>query len=224
MTTLAILGAGGTSLFMRDVAARTGLFTDYIFLDDDPTKHSRTLDETPIAGTLDSWSRWGDDTLFISSLYAPRAGRRLMSRVGGLGIPAQRWAKVVDPTAMVSPTVHIGCGAFIGPQVTIEPNVSLRDHAYVAANSIISHDTEIGRHVYCASASAVGSRVRCEDAAFLGIGCRIMNRLNVGTASTVGMGAVVTRSVPPWCTVAGTPARILTYSDPLLDSPEERDR
>lgn len=214
MATLAVLGAGGTSVLMRDIAMRTELFDDYCFLDDDDTKVGTELEGTPVFGALAAWERLPGNTLFISSLYAPRSKGAIAARVDHLAIPEHRWATVVDPTAMISQSAHLGRGVLIGPHATLEPGTSVGNQSTVAAGCIISHDTRIGRGVYCASSSALGSRVLVNDHAFLGIGCRIMNRLQIGTGATVGMGAVVTRDTDPWTTVAGNPARVFYHEPP----------
>jgi len=51
--------------------------------------------------------------------------------------------------------------------------------------------------------------IRCR--ASVGSGAIIMCGVEVGEGAMVGAGALVTRNVPPYCVVAGSPARILRY-------------
>ena len=44
---------------------------------------------------------------------------------------------------------------------------------------------------------------------YLGAGCKVLGDVTVMCNSVVGANAVVTKSVPPFCVVAGVTARIL---------------
>jgi UDP-N-acetylglucosamine acyltransferase len=52
--------------------------------------------------------------------------------------------------------------------------------------------------------------VRVGDGANLGLGVSVHQRRLIGPGAMVGMGAVVTRDVPPWATAFGSPARVRT--------------
>lgn len=76
--------------------------------------------------------------------------------------------------------------------VTVEPNVTMSSRVIVVA-----HDSQ--RHI-------VGNVRICRDA-FIGAGAIILPGVTIGEAAVVAAGAIVTRSVPPGVTVAGSPAR-----------------
>ena len=50
-----------------------------------------------------------------------------------------------------------------------------------------------------------------EDDADLGVGAIVLPGVHVGRGAVVGAGAVVTRDVPAYAVVAGSPARILRH-------------
>ena len=50
-----------------------------------------------------------------------------------------------------------------------------------------------------------------EDDADMGIGAIVLPGVTVGRGAVVGAGAVVTRDVPAYAVVAGSPARILRH-------------
>jgi acetyltransferase-like isoleucine patch superfamily enzyme len=50
-----------------------------------------------------------------------------------------------------------------------------------------------------------------DDDADLGIGAIVLPGVHVGRGAVVGAGAVVTRDVPAYAVVAGSPARILRH-------------
>lgn len=48
-----------------------------------------------------------------------------------------------------------------------------------------------------------------EDQCWLGFGCEVLSGVHIGKHSIVAARAVVTKDVPPYCIVAGNPARIV---------------
>ncbi|WP_168582440.1 NeuD/PglB/VioB family sugar acetyltransferase [Gephyromycinifex aptenodytis] len=209
---LAILGAGGTGRYMRDVALRTGSYREVFYLDDDTEKQSSGVDGAPTMGPLEHWQELPPDTQFLSSLYAPAANQAHWRRVTSLKIPDDRWTSVLDPTAVISKNSTIGVGCFIGSHTTIEPGVSLANHCAIAQNVTIAHDTKISSYSYCAFQVAIGSRVSVGEYTFVGIGARIRGDLEIGRNSLIGVGATVISAVPPSAVVVGNPARPLEKS------------
>ena len=53
-----------------------------------------------------------------------------------------------------------------------------------------------------------------EDQCWLGFGCEVLSGVHIGKHSVVAARAVVTQDVPPYCVVAGNPARIIKRFNP----------
>ena len=47
--------------------------------------------------------------------------------------------------------------------------------------------------------------------ASIGSGATILSNLEIGEKALVGAGSVVTKNVPPYCVVAGNPAKVLRF-------------
>ena len=73
----------------------------------------------------------------------------------------------------------------------------------------IAHNVRIGRNVFIIANSQIAGSVEIDDGAHVAPSATILNQLKVGAGATVGLGAVVTRDVPPGATVMSTPARQL---------------
>jgi acetyltransferase-like isoleucine patch superfamily enzyme len=80
--------------------------------------------------------------------------------------------------------------------------------------SYVEHDCVIGDFVTFAPGVKCNGNIMIEDHAYIGTGAiikqgKLGEPLVIGRGATVGMGAVVTKSVPPGVTVVGNPARPL---------------
>lgn len=110
--------------------------------------------------------------------------------------------------------VEIGEGAVLSPFVTLTSNIRIGRHFHANLYSYVEHDCVIGDFVTFAPGVKCNGNVLIEDHAYIGSAAvlkqgRPGRPLVIGRGSVIGMGAVVTRSVPPMTTVVGNPARTL---------------
>jgi acetyltransferase-like isoleucine patch superfamily enzyme len=97
--------------------------------------------------------------------------------------------------------MHAAGGLTIGARVGVGPGVKI----------LTSEHREAGRDVPVLFSPLELAPVVIEDDADLGIGAVILPGVRVGRGAVVGAGAVVTRDVPAYAVVAGSPARILRH-------------
>lgn len=113
--------------------------------------------------------------------------------------------------------VKLGVGAVLCPFVTLCSNIRIGQHFHANLYSYVEHDCVIGDFVTFAPGVKCNGNVHIEDHAYIGSGAVIKQGnavapLVVGRGAVVGMGAVVTKNVPPGVTVVGNPARPLIKS------------
>ena len=109
------------------------------------------------------------------------------------------WGLDIDPTVEMSLSAKF--------DLTHPGGIHIGAHTYVAFEArILSHD--------------MTRRMRCDTRigrnCFIGGRALILPGVEIGDSCIVGAGAVVTRSVPPNCIVAGNPARIIRRDVELL--------
>jgi len=123
----------------------------------------------------------------------------------------QAWT-VQAANAVVMDDVSLGEGAALSPFVTLTSNIRIGRHFHANLYSYVEHDSVIGDFVTFAPGAKCNGNVHIEDHAYIGAGAVIKQGkpgkpLVIGRGALVGMGAVVTRDVPPGVTVVGNPAR-----------------
>lgn len=123
----------------------------------------------------------------------------------------QPWT-IMAANAVVMDDVSLGEGAALSPFVTLTSNIRIGRHFHANLYSYVEHDCVVGDFVTFAPGAKCNGNVHIEDHAYIGAGAVIKQGkpgkpLVVGRGALVGMGAVVTRDVPPGITVVGNPAK-----------------
>jgi serine O-acetyltransferase len=104
----------------------------------------------------------------------------------------------------ISPTANIGPGLFIPHTgyIVIGPDVTIGKHCTLTQGITIGHRG--GGNIQSYQSPVIGDRV------YVGPGAAIVGPITIGDDALVGVGAVVTRSVPSRGVVAGNPAQVLS--------------
>lgn len=85
---------------------------------------------------------------------------------------------------------------------------SIGSDGYLMDKSHIAHDCVLGDQVTMAPGTVLAGHVTIESQATLGINVSIHQGLTIGRGAMIGMGSVVTKSVPPLTTAFGSPAGV----------------
>lgn len=138
--------------------------------------------------------------------------QKLAERCAADGVLA--WSVTADNIVKMD-DVMIKEGAILSPFVTLTSNIRIGRHFQANLYSYVEHDCVIGDFVTFAPGVKCNGNIHIEDHAYIGAGAVIRqgrpgHPIVIGRGAVIGMGAVVTKDVPPGMTVTGNPAKPLT--------------
>lgn len=207
---LLLVGAGG---FGRETAQAVhalngcgGAWRLLGYIDDDPERHGTIVDGTPVLGGRHE-IRHLPAALVVVCTGRPGDYVSRMRIVRELGLPPDRYATIIHPTAAVSASSSLGPGCVLLAHVVLTAAVRVGAHVAIMPHVTLTHDDVIGDFATIASGARLGGGARIGEAAYLGAGAIIGENHSVGAFALVGMGAVVTRDVPAREVWSGVPAR-----------------
>jgi sugar O-acyltransferase (sialic acid O-acetyltransferase NeuD family) len=213
---LAFYGAGAMGREFKYVADETGEWSEMVFIDDHAAEAS--LLGCPVLGFQVFRKRYSPDTTrFVITIGEPKFRREAFERMEEAGYQG---ARLVHPSAYISPDAEVGEGAVIGPGVFIGSLARIGKDFYAAKGAAIGHDAIIRNHTRVGVGAFIGGHTVIGENAFIGSGAMLKDRICIGDYSVVAIGSAVFCDVADYTTVMGNPARITNEgSQGLLYAP-----
>lgn len=199
---IAIYGPGGFGRELVNIAREAVAPSQgaVVFLSDDAEEVGRTVCGVPVLPA-------GDGAVpAVIAVADAQVRRRLAQRISACSL--------VSPTHRRGPDVQVGEGAVFCDFTVVTASVRIGRHFHCNIYSYVAHDCIIGDFVTFGPNVSCNGNVVIEDDVYVGTGAILRQGapgkpLRIGKGAVVGMGAVVTKDVPPGVTVIGNPARIM---------------
>jgi sugar O-acyltransferase (sialic acid O-acetyltransferase NeuD family) len=209
MKTLYLCGAGnpeGVRLALA-VNRASHRWERIVVLDDDASKHGRSILGVEIVGPFQMLEAADAKTDEVSNLVARTTTRRqaAFDSLRPFGIP---FASLIHPSVDTT-------GVALGANITAYENAVLSALATVDEGSVlfpaanVGHGSHLGRGCVLAPGAVVNARVEVGEGVYVGTNASILPDLKVGAWASIGSCSAVIEDVPPGALVMGVPAQIL---------------
>jgi len=170
----------------------------------------KTLDLFPVIGRVEDARRLLDEGYwFINTILRIDGNRERIAMFEALDLPDDRLATFVHPMAYVAPSVQLGPGCIIMPNVSMSPATRLGRGCLMMAGAMMGHDNVVGDFCHIAAQAAVGSYLRIGKGVHIGLNATIHEGFTLGDYATLGMGSVLKHDIDEGEIWAGNPARFL---------------
>jgi sugar O-acyltransferase (sialic acid O-acetyltransferase NeuD family) len=210
VTNFAIFGASGCGRGIMPIAreqfsARPNVRLYFV----DDAKAGQVINGHDVLTLADFCNLEARQSSIALAVADPLTRRALAARCIAAGISS---FEVRAPQSVIMDDVEIGEGALISPFVSLTSNIRIGRHFHANLYSYVEHDCVIGDFVTFAPGVQCNGNVHIDDDVYVGAGAVIRQGteerpLTIGHGAFIGMGAIVTKSVPPGVTVVGNPAR-----------------
>lgn len=150
---------------------------------------------------------------FINTILRIDGNRERIEMFESLGIPDDRLATFVHPMAYVAPSVQLGAGCVIMPNVSMSPGTKLGRGCMMMAGSMMGHDNVVGDFCHIAAQAAVGSYLTIGKGVHIGLNATVRENLTIGDYATLGAGAMLTKNIGANEIWAGNPAKFLRKAE-----------
>ena len=171
------------------------------------------IDMFPVIGkTTDAKRLLDDGYWFVNAILRIDGNHERIAMFENLDIPDDRLATFVHPMAYVAPSVQLGAGCIIMPNVSMSPGTKLGKGCLMMVGSMMGHDNIVGDFCHIAAQAAVGSYLTIGKGVHIGLNATVKENLSIGDFATLGAGAVLTKNMGENEIWAGNPAKFLRYA------------
>lgn len=109
--------------------------------------------------------------------------------------PNVKWGNVIDPSAIISPSVKLGTGNVICAGAVIQPYTVIGNHNIINTKSSVDHECSIGDFSHLAPGTTLCGNVNVGSNSFIGAGSTIIQKIRVGCNVVVGSHSNVIRDI-----------------------------
>lgn len=218
MTTLNIIiyGCGGHAKVVADIVEKTGKYQIIGFIDDTRSECGTFLDY-PVYTSISN-PHLDAITAGIVAIGDNWVRACVVEKIIQQ-IPHFQFITAVYPSTHIGRGVKIGCGTVIMPGVTINADTFIGRHCILNTSSSIDHDCKFEDFVSIAPGVIVGGNVTIGPSTAVGLGTKVIHRIDIGQNTVIGAGSLVTKSLPDNIMAYGSPCKFVrarNYGDSYL--------
>lgn len=215
---IVVIGAGGHGKdvvqLIRDINKVKPTWNIVGFVDDNEELRGKHVGGTTVLGSNEVMDNWKS----ISAVCAIGCSRLRMKMLEGLNVryPSLHYPILVHPTAVVADEVSLGEGTIVGALTVLSTDVNIGKHSLIHYGCTIGHDSLLMDFVSIMPGTKVSGNVTLCRRVYIGANATLLPGVEIGEQTTIGAGAVVTASLPGYCTAVGVPARPIKFQAPVF--------
>lgn len=209
MNPLIIIGTGGHSRAVADIAISSALYSFIALIDlkGNDSESSETILGIPVL----EYQRLADYDPQSTNIFVAVGDNEKRAQINmeffrkGYTLP-----NLIHPSAIISEFSAFGYGNFVGPLSYIGPKTDIGNGNIINTCAIVEHETSLENHSQLSPGVTVCGRCKIESKVFVGANATILDNLRIAKRSIIGAGAVIIKSITePGDTYVGIPGRKL---------------
>ncbi|AOL35913.1 MULTISPECIES: acetyltransferase [Geobacillus] len=207
MNPIVVIGEGGHSKVIQDIIFAVGGYQIIAILDD---KYKDVYNRDgvlygPISVVLSIINR-DRNTKLIIAIGNNQVRAEIVKRIG---VDNKKFATLIHPSAIISPSARIGEGTVIMPNCVVNANAEIGKHVIINTGAIVEHDNRIGDYAHISPNATLTGNVAVGEGTHIGASATIIPGIKVGKWSVIGAGSTVIRDIPDFKKAVGCPTRLL---------------
>lgn len=160
----------------------------------------------PYLGTDDYLLGLTENTDVIICAGSSSLRRKIAGKL--MANPYLQFPNLILGNTCVCDDLKLGKGNIISMDCRISTNVTMGDFVFLNIGVVICHDGILGDYVTMSPDAGLAGNVTVGTGSQLGMGCRVIQGINIGSEVITGAGSVVVRDLPDNCTAVGVPAKV----------------
>lgn len=201
MKKVVIIGNGGHAKVIKDVIHAQGEFILAGYLDNNIDNYYE--ESGCFYDNLLHLERYRNDYYFIIAIGNNKVREQIFEQSN---IAIKQFAKVIHPTAIISPYSEIGYGTVVMPNAVVNADTVIGEHVIINTSAVVEHDNRIGDYVHISPGAMLAGGVSVGRQTHVAIGAKVIPQINIGQDCVIGAGATVINDIESYQTVVGTPA------------------
>lgn len=224
MKKIAIYGAGGfgreVKMLIDQINETKSKYSQWDFIGyyDDGMEKGKMVNGFPVLGGAEDLNGIQESMALLVAIGNPKVKRSIIEKISNNNIS---YPVLIHPNVQIGrDEVEVGEGTIICAGCIITVNIRIGKHVILNLGCTIGHDTIIGDYCSFMPAINISGEVVINAGVYGGTGAKIINQATIGADTVIGMGAVVTKSLPEGCTAVGMPAQPVKFHKPVQEVKE----
>lgn len=174
----------------------------------DNVEKGRMVNGYPTLGGIEELNSWNKDICIAIAIGSPSGRKSVFDKITN---PFVSFPVLIHPSVIIqSPkSVTIGRGSIICASTILTCNIEVGEFVLLNLMCTVGHDSVLGRFSSYMPSVNISGNVSVGECTYIGTGAKVIDKVEIGSESVVGAGAVVIKSLPSHCTAVGVPARVV---------------